>query len=186
MPIWPVFIKRAPAVIFFFSECCHSYFRFELCFGFAFCFRSVCPIVCRQLDLTTIRCKITPFFTPIYHFELNGVKSGRYLHRFFCGSQKHCKANQRYDEYNIFAIANIAFFIYLSQIKKISRIFGQARQKTGFNEKGTERDFANIQERRRNIYIWFTISNLFNVLPRTNRFVIRVTQKRCLEIYQRQ
>ena len=97
MPIWPVFIKRAPAVIFFFSKCCHSYFRFELCFGFAFCFRSVCPIICRQLDLTTIRCKKTPFFTPIYHFELNGVKSGRYLHHFFCGSQKHCKANQRYD-----------------------------------------------------------------------------------------
>ena len=65
-------------------------------------------------------------------------------------------------------------------------MFGQARQKTGFNEKGTERDFANIQERRRNIYIWFTISNLFNVLPRTNRFVIRVTQKCRLKIYQRQ
>ena len=123
MPIWPVFIKRAPAVIFFFSKCCHSYFRFELCFGFAFCFRSVCPIVCRQLDLTTIRCKKTPFFTPIYHFELNGVKSGRYLHHFFCGSQKHCKANQRYDEYDIFAIATIAFFRYLSQIKNKSYIW---------------------------------------------------------------
>ena len=43
--------------------------------------------VCSSLRIKDItlgkRCKKTSFFTPFSQFELNGVKSGRFLHRLF-------------------------------------------------------------------------------------------------------